>query len=312
MQVHTQLHELPVFRRAVLTIGTFDGVHLGHRVVVEQLVAKTQELQGESVIITFHPHPRHIVAADQPLSLLTSIEERVQLLQPLGVDHLVVIPFTAEFARLSAQDYVHNFLVKNFSPAAIVIGYDHRFGHGREGNFTLLEHLSNQYHFELVEIPARLLNDITVSSTKIREALIAGRLADANTLLGYRYFFTGKVIPGNRLGRTIGYPTANLQLTTPEKLVPGNGVYAVRCRLMSTGQGLDGMMNIGVRPTVDGSRRTIEVNLFDFDREIYGDLLEVTLYERLRAEQKFSGLDALKAQLALDKEAAMAILAGQH
>lgn len=312
MQVHTQLNELPAFRRAVLTIGTFDGVHLGHRVIVEQLVAKARALDGEAVIITFHPHPRQIVAADRPISLLTSIEERIQLLQSLGVDHLVVIPFTAEFARLSAQDYVHDFLVQRFSPAAIVIGYDHRFGHGREGNFTLLEHLSNQYHFELVEIPARLLNDVTISSTKIREALSGGLLADANKLLGYRYYFAGTVIQGNRLGRTIGYPTANLQLTTPEKLVPGNGVYAVRCRLMSTGQWLDGMMNIGVRPTVDGSRQTIEVNLFDFDQEIYGDQLEVTLYERLRAEQKFSGLDALKAQLALDKETAMAVLAGQR
>jgi riboflavin kinase / FMN adenylyltransferase len=318
MKVYYSTDTIPDFKRAIVTIGTFDGVHLGHRQILEQLKQEAARIDGETVIITFHPHPRKVVAAGQsPVRLINTIEEKIELLERNGIDHLVVVPFTAAFSQMSPGEYIETFLVQQFHPHTVIIGYDHRFGQGRQGDYTLLEKYSAQGLFQLKEISAHLINDNTVSSTRIREAVLAGEIAVANNLLGYDFFFEGTVVEGNKLGRTLGYPTANLRIENEEKLVPGNGVYAVSVRSRESGSGSQemnspdfrpqtsdlkkGMMNIGVRPTVDGTKRVIEVNIFDFDEDIYGSTLRVHVRKFLRGEQKFNGLDALKEQLAKDK-----------
>jgi riboflavin kinase/FMN adenylyltransferase len=238
------------------------------------------------------------------VALINTLAEKIELLEAQGVDHLAVVPFTPAFSSQPAEKYVEDFLVARFLPHTVIIGYDHRFGQHRSGDFTLLEQYAARGAFELIEIPGQVIDEMTISSTRIRQALLEGRLDEARKFLGYDYFFEGIVTEGNKLGRTIGYPTANLQVED-EKLVPGNGVYAVSCELLATShEPLPGMMNIGVRPTVDGTRRTIEVNLFDFNKDIYGQVLRVYLRKYLRGEQKFSGLDALKEQLAKDRTAA--------
>ncbi len=308
MKVHTHTTSLPVFSNAVITIGTFDGVHKGHQQILHQLKAEAARVNGETVIITFDPHPRKVVTDDRNrIMLLNTLEEKKQLLEKRGINHLVVVPFTGAFAQQSAQEYVRDFLVAQFHPHTIIIGYDHKFGHNRQGDYHLLETLAPELGFTVREIPQHVLQNIAISSTRIRESLLRGEAAAASELLGYSYFFSGTVVEGNKLGRTLGYPTANLQLEEADKLVPGNGVYAVHASV-DNGQPLGGMMNIGVRPTVDGTKRVIEVNIFGFDADIYGRSLTVTLLRQLREEVKFNGLDALKAQLAKDKEAAMAII----
>lgn len=303
MQVHTDIARLPAFQKAVVTIGTFDGVHLGHRKIIARLLEEAGKIGGQTVIITFHPHPRRVIGSgDRPAELLTTITERTDLLRDLGVDHLVIVPFTAEFASLSPADYVNHFLIARFHPHTVIIGYDHRFGKDRRGDYHLLEQYQNS--FSLREIPAQLIDDSTVSSTMIRQALRDGNVAVANSRLGYPYFFSGVVERGDQRGRTIGYPTANLHVQDAEKLLPGNGVYAVEVQW--PGHQKRGMMNIGVRPTVDGTRKTIEVNIFDFEGDLYGETLRVSLRRFLRPEQKFAGLDALRAQLAVDRQQALA------
>ncbi len=310
MQVHRRTDGLPVFRKAVVTIGTFDGVHRGHCKIIAQLNAEAARIGGESVIITFHPHPRQIVKGAHPVQLINTLEEKIALLEAAGVDHLVIVPFTEAFSSLTATQYVEDFLLKLFQPHTLIIGYDHRFGNGRSGNFKMLEEYASANKFELLEIAPELLKESAVSSTRIREAVQQGDAELAAGLLGYPFNFEGLVVEGNRIGRTIGYPTANLQVTDTEKLTPGNGVYAVMVYI--PGQMADtakkGMMNIGHRPTVDGTRRTIEVNIFDFKGDLYGETIRVEVIKYLRGEQKFSGLDALKAQLAKDKEEALAVL----
>jgi riboflavin kinase / FMN adenylyltransferase len=307
MTVHFDTTKLPAFTNAVITIGTFDGVHKGHQQLIQQMKAEAQRVGGESVIITFDPHPRNVIADGRgSIALLNTLEEKQALIARQGIHHLVVAAFTPAFAEQSPESYVRDFLVRQFHPHTIIIGYDHKFGRQRLGDYRLLETMGAALGFVVKEIPQHLLNDITISSTRIREALLKGDLDTTNELLGYPYAFTGKVIPGNRLGRTIGFPTANLQTAT-EKLIPANGVYAVRVTRQQ-GTVINGMMNIGVRPTVDGLHRVIEVNLFDFDQDIYGESLTITLVAHLRAEVKFSGLDALKAQLALDEATARKLL----
>ena len=328
MKVHRDISSLPEFHNAVVTIGTFDGVHAGHRQIIMQLKEEAQRINGETIIITFHPHPRKIVAAGKPaIYLLNTLEEKATLLEQEGIDHLVVVPFTEGFAMQTATEYVNDFLIHYFHPHTLIIGYDHKFGRGREGDFHLLENFAAEKGFKLIEIPQHLLNESTISSTRIREALLQARISHANLLLGYQYFLRGRVVTGNKLGRTIGYPTANLDIE-PEKLIPGNGVYAVKVTLTtntssinntteidnlsrgdSSRRQFNGMMNIGLRPTVDGSKRMIEVNIFDFDEDIYGQTLTVQLLSYLRAEEKFQGLDKLKEQLAKDKNAATEVLA---
>jgi len=305
MKVYSNIDQLPAFARAVVTIGTFDGVHLGHQQIIQQLKKEAQRIGGETVLVTFDPHPRKIVSA-RPLQLINTLPEKIELLEQQGINNLVVVPFTAEFSNQSANGYIEDFLVSRFHPHTVIIGYDHRFGKDRSGDFHLLEKYARQHAFELIEIPVHVIEEASISSTKIREALLHGKIEEAARFLGYDYFFEGLVVEGNKLGRTIGYPTANLQLQTPDKLVPGNGVYAVRAEIsVNPGMIYKGMMNIGVRPTVDGLNRVIEVNIFDFDTAIYGSTLRVHLKRYLRGEQKFSGLDALKEQLAKDRQQAM-------
>ncbi len=307
MKVYTDLDSLPHFSNAVITTGSFDGVHTGHLLILDQLLKEAEQKGGTAVVITFYPHPKHVifVKGKKAVQILNTPAEKYELLQSKGIKHIVVVPFDNEFSELSAHDYIEQFLVKRFDPAVIVVGYDHRFGNNRSGDFSLLEKSGAEHHFEVREIPEHVMKNITVSSTKIREAMLAGDIRTAADYLGYDYFFSGKVIEGNKLGRSIGYPTANLEPDDEDKLIPGNGVYAVDAELQ--GRNLKGMMNIGVRPTVDGTKRMIEVNLFDFNEDIYGQTLKVTLKHRLRSEVKFAGLDELKAQLARDKEDAIII-----
>jgi len=305
MQVYTQINNLPVFRNAVVTIGTFDGVHTGHQQIIAQLKEEAHAIDGETVIITFHPHPRKVVAHKE-VFVLNTLDEKIELLREKGIDHLVVVPFDERFASQSAKEYVEHFLFEKFHPHTVIIGYDHRFGHGRQGDYHLLEDFGKQLGFLVKEIPEHVLNNITVSSTKIREALLNSDVETANNYLGYDYFFEGLVIEGNKLGRTLGYPTANLQIETPEKLIPGNGVYAVIASVDKSTY--KAMMNIGVRPTVDGKKRMIEVNLFDFNQDIYGKTLRVYIKKYLRGEVKFNGLEELKNQLGIDKESTLRVL----
>ena len=306
---------LPEFRKAVVTIGTFDGVHLGHRKIIAQLKEEAARIGGETVIITFHPHPRKIISSvPGDIKLLSTLEEKIALLEATGIDHLVVVPFDHDFANQTAEEYVQDFLWHYFKPHTVIIGYDHQFGKGREGNYQMMKTHGARLGFEVKEIPEQLLNEAVVSSTRIRKAVSANDIRQANELLGYPYFFEGVVIEGNKLGRTIGYPTANLQIRSEEKLVPGNGVYAVTVHLESNSgnkesRSYKGMMNIGLRPTVDGKKRVIEVNIFDFDADIYGRTLQVHLHQYLRGEVKFNGLEELKTQLQKDRVAASEILA---
>jgi riboflavin kinase/FMN adenylyltransferase len=303
LQVHHNIAQLSAFNNAVITIGTFDGVHTGHKHIINQLKDEARQISGETVIITFHPHPRKIVGHSHTVQLLNTLEEKTELLAKEGIDHLVVIPFDEAFAAQSAEAYIRDFLVKTIHPHTIIIGYDHRFGKNREGDYRMLEKFGEELGFTVKEISEKVLDEVAVSSTRIRNALREGAVEQANALLGYDYFFEGRVVEGNKLGRTIGYPTANIETGNPEKLIPGNGVYAVE--VMAGGQYWKGMMNIGLRPTVDGSRLVIEVNIFDFDRDIYSTVVRVYVKHFLRKEQKFSGLDALKAQLAQDREMAI-------
>jgi riboflavin kinase/FMN adenylyltransferase len=311
MKVHTDTAHLPAFRHAVVTIGTFDGVHGGHRQIIRQLRETATATGGESVIVTFHPHPRVVVGRTHRIELLTTLPERIVLLDGEGVDHLVVIPFTEAFASLEAKEYVEQFLVGLFHPSVLIIGYDHRFGKGRQGDYRLLEELSGKYGYIVKEIPEHVMDAAAVSSTRIREAMKSGNVAQANAGLGYPYFFEGTVVKGDQRGRTLGFPTANLMLNDTEKLVPANGVYAVTASLFgpdADGLLLKGMMNIGVRPTVDGQHRSIEVNLFDFDHDIYGKTLKVELRHHLRLERKFGSLDELKQQLDADRKRSLELL----
>ncbi len=310
MKVHLHSDRLPVFRNAAITIGTFDGVHTGHRAILEQLKEEAYRSDGETVVITFDPHPRRILNSNQAPALLTSMEERIERFERMGIDHLVIIPFDQAFSEMSAHEYVTKFLVRLFNPKIIVIGYDHRFGRGRNGDYHMLSELGKIHHYEVRQIPQKLLNDAQISSTAIRQALLAGDIKRANDLLNYPYQLEGIVVEGDKLGRKLGFPTANLSLTTTEKLVPASGVYAVRVQLIENGSFLDmqGMMNIGYRPTVNGKERRIEVNIFDFDEQIYQKKLRVSLLEFVRDEMKFSNLDELVAQLKIDKTTITALI----
>ena len=306
MKVYTDIDSLPVFTRAVITTGSFDGVHTGHAQIIAQLLKEAENINGTPVLITFFPHPKQIVQIkDKPLFVINTPQEKYVLLQNMGIKNIVVVPFDKSFSELSAQDYINKFLVQKFNPAIVVVGYDHRFGNNREGDFDLLKKAGANNGFEVKEIPEHILKDITISSTKIRNAIQTGNIEMAASYLGYEYFFSGKVIQGNRLGRTIGYPTANVFVENENKLIPADGVYAVDIQLVE--RKLKGMMNVGMRPTVDGKQRTIEVNIFNFDEDIYGEDLKITLKKHLRSEIKFAGLDELKAQLARDKKDAIGL-----
>ncbi|MEP7259436.1 MAG: bifunctional riboflavin kinase/FAD synthetase, partial [Flavitalea sp.] len=306
MQVHTDIEHIPLFNKAVITIGTFDGVHLGHQKILSQLKEEADCTGGETVIITFHPHPRKIIQGTSGnLQLINTIEERIELIAALGIQHIVVVPFTPSFSQLTPQQYVEDFLLNKFHPDTIIIGHDHRYGKERMGNFQLLENYSSKHYFSLKEIPAKVINDSTVSSTLIRKAILNSDLASANMHLGYSFFFQGTVIKGDKRGRALGFPTANLKVDSEEKIIPGNGVYAVLASINSPGnegRTFKGMMNIGVRPTVNGSTRSIETHLFDFSGDIYGSKMKISIKKLLRHEQKFDGLDILTRQLKKDED----------
>jgi len=306
MIVYNNIHGLPLFTNPVITIGTFDGVHTGHQQILQLMKAEAAKVNGETVIITFHPHPRKIIKpGEPPIFLLNTLEEKIELLERSGIDHLVIVPFTEAFANQTAEEYIADFLVKTFHPHSIIIGYDHRFGKGRKGNYRLLKEKGSEFNYTVKEIPAQMLQEVAISSTKIRNSLLNGDIETATNYLGYPYFFSGKIIEGNKLGRTIGYPTANIQIENKDKLIPGNGVYAVEIKIQNPRFEIEnfiGMMNIGIRPTIGGIDKVIEVNIFDFADDIYGEILTITVKKHLRDEKKFSGLEALKSQLVKDKK----------
>jgi riboflavin kinase/FMN adenylyltransferase len=304
MQVHRSIEELPEIKNAVLTIGTFDGVHLGHQKIIDAL--KKEAEGGESVVITFHPHPRKIVQHDTSLHLINTLEEKIELLSGKGIDHLVIVPFTKEFSELSAEAYIEKFLVKTFHPSTIIIGYDHHFGKERSGNFKLLKQYSEIWKYKLIEIPKHVLQEIAISSTTIRESILSGDLETANRLLGYDFFFEGQVVRGDGLGRQLGYPTANLEYADPEKIHPGHGVYAVE--VLVDGIIKKGMLSIGTRPTLDDPSEKTEVNIFDLDEDLYGRTLRVILKKFLRHQVKYNNLDDLIKQLEKDKEDSLKVL----
>jgi riboflavin kinase/FMN adenylyltransferase len=306
MQVHRSFENLPAFKNAVITIGTFDGVHEGHKQIIDALVAEAHAIQGESVIITFNPHPRKVIKPDTPLQLINTLDEKIELLAQTGIDHLVVVPFTKEFADQSAEQYIEEFLIGKFHPHSIIIGYDHHFGRERKGNFKLLEDKATYYNYKLLEIPKHVLDHIAVSSTKIRKALLESKVETANKLLGYNFFFEGLVVEGDKLGRQLGYPTANLIYTDKEKIHLGHGVYAVYVAI--DGVRKKGMLSIGNRPTLVDSDERVEVNIFDWSEEIYGKTIQIIVKKFLRNQEKYNSLDELIQQLHKDKENSLAAL----
>ncbi|MCJ8166428.1 bifunctional riboflavin kinase/FAD synthetase [Pontibacter sp. E15-1] len=301
MEVIRDISDFPQLSHAVVTSGTFDGVHIGHQKILKRVRERARQSNGQSVVITYWPHPRLVIFPDDnDLKLLSTIEERIEQLRSYGIDYLLIIPFTKEFSRTSSRSFITDVLVRTINTKVLVIGYDHRFGKNREGSFENLKARSAQYGFEVEEIPRQDVDDVAVSSTKIRKALEEGDIETANRYLGRNYPLTSVVVEGDRLGRTIGFPTANLALPANHKQVPGQGVYAVWVRHAQEKH--PGMMNIGMRPTVEGTTLTLEVHILGFDRDIYGQTLTVEFVALLRHEQKFDGLEELKAQLALDKE----------
>lgn len=308
MKIYEDINALPKFENAVITIGSFDGVHKGHFYIINQLIQEAKRINGTPIVITFFPHPKKIVGDDnRPVLLLNTLEEKSALLKNAGIEHLVVVPFTKVFSELSAEEYITNFLVSSFHPKIIVTGYDHRFGNNRTGDIKLLEHFSNQFNYVVKEIPEHILQEITISSTTIRNKIAAGEIESANELLGYSYFFSGKVVEGNKIGRTISFPTANLKVDYDNKLIPPTGVYAVTIEIENNVELYYGMMNIGYRPTIGGIEKIIEVNIFDFEELIYNQTLKIAVIKKLRTEEKFDGIDQLKNQLSIDKENALQV-----
>lgn len=289
-----------------VTIGTFDGVHIGHKTILERLIKTAKQKGLKATVLTFFPHPRMVLQKDADIKLLNTIEEKAEILKKIGVDLLIVHPFTKDFSRLSATEFVRDLLVNDLKAKQIIIGYDHRFGRNRTADISDLKSFGNTFDFEVEEISAQEIDAVSVSSTKIRKALEDGDIALANTFLGYDYMLTGKVIQGKGLGRQLNFPTANLNVDTTLKLIPKNGVYVTYAYLDDTV--VYGMMNIGVNPTVSGKNRTIEVHFFDFDQDIYEHTVQVHIFARLRDEHKFNSVADLKIQLEKDKLAALALI----
>lgn len=310
MRVCKGVDNLPEFRNGVLTIGTFDGVHTGHQEIIRRINALAAEINGENIILTFHPHPRLVLQpSDSEIKLLNTEDEKIRLLSSFGVDNLIIAPFTKEFSQISAQEYIEDFLWKKIRPLKVVVGYDHQFGRNRSGNIALMRAMAKKLGFGVEEIEAQMVKNISVSSTKIRHALMAGDVSTANSLLGYCYSITGKVVRGAQRGKKIGYPTANIAIRDPLKLIPANGVYAVRVTVDDVTYG--GMLNIGLRPTFNGTTETIEVHIFDFAQEVYGTEVIVEFVLFIRKEMKFKSAGELSDQLAKDKKMSLKILKEQ-
>ena len=282
----------------ILTIGTYDGVHIGHQKILKRVVALAQKEELVPTVLTLFPHPRMVLQKDDTIKLLNTIDERIELLKTIGIEKVIVKEFTKEFANLSAKDYVEQILVKELNTKQIVIGYDHHFGKNRSANIDDLKIFAKEFNFKVEEISAQEIEDVTVSSTKIRKALNNGHIEIANTYLGYNYFISGEVVKGKGIGRTLDYPTANIHIKESYKLIPRDGVYVVKSVIDNTT--VFGMMNIGTNPTVSGKSRSIEVHFFNFDKDIYGKNLKIEFLHWLRSEQKFESLEALKKQLNID------------
>jgi riboflavin kinase / FMN adenylyltransferase len=308
MIVIRDIRDFPVLSRAVVTSGTFDGVHVGHQKIIQRLLEITWSTQGQSVVVTYWPHPRLVLDAtnQMPLGLLSTIEERIEQLSTFPIDYLLIIPFTREFSELSSEKYIQEILIKTIQTKILVIGYDHHFGKNREGDFAYLQQYAPAWGFRVEEIPAQDIDHIAVSSSRIRKALETGNISTANAYLGRPYCLTGTVVPGKQLGRTIGYPTANISVTDAHKLIPAQGIYAVE--VLFNGQVYGGMLSIGTNPTVGGTTQTIEVNIFDFYGDIYHQSLTIRFIAYIREEEKFSGLEQLQLKLQHDKETALALL----
>ena len=302
MKIFHSIQSFSTTKQTIVTIGTFDGVHLGHRKILEQITKSARALDCESLVHTFFPHPRIVLQEGVEMKQLNTLDEKINLLDNLGIDNLVVHPFDKAFSRMTAEEFVKEVLVDVFKIKKIIIGHDHRFGRNRTANINDLITFGEIYGFEVAQISAKEINEVSISSTKIRNALLDGNVELATTYLGYNYSLTGIVSKGKQLGRTIGFPTANIQIEEDYKLVPLNGVYIAKSVL--EGKTIYGMMNIGTRPTVDGTTQTIEVYFFDFNEDLYNRKITVSLLKRMRSEQKFVSVDDLKTQLLLDKTAA--------
>ena len=299
MNIFHSINEFHSDKKTIVTLGTFDGVHLGHAAILKKLTQNTQNETFESTVLTFFPHPRMVLQGKSDLKLLNTINEKIELLEKIGIDNLIIHPFDEKFAELNAEAFVSTILVDQLRVQKIIIGYDHRFGKNRTANIDDLINFGTQYGFEVEQISAQEIDEISISSTKIRTALEEGDIQLANEYLGYRYFLSGTVVKGKQLGRTIGFPTANISLEEDYKLVPQNGVYVVRAEI--DGKTIYGMMNIGFNPTVQGKKKTIEVHLFNFDSDIYNCKIQVSILQRIRSEKKFESVEVLKDQLKKDK-----------
>jgi len=299
LKIFHSINEFHSDKKTIVTIGTFDGVHLGHAAILKKLTQNTQNETFESTVLTFFPHPRMVLQGKSDLKLLNTINEKIELLEKIGIDNLIIHPFDEKFAELNAEAFVSTILVDHLRVQKIIIGYDHRFGKNRTANIDDLISFGAQYGFEVEQISAQEIDEISISSTKIRTALEEGDIQLANEYLGYSYFLSGTVVKGKQLGRTIGFPTANISLEEDYKLVPQNGVYVVQAEIDS--KSIYGMMNIGFNPTVQGKQKTIEVHFFDFEADIYNRKIQVAILQRIRSEKKFESIELLTKQLEEDR-----------
>jgi riboflavin kinase/FMN adenylyltransferase len=300
MHIYHHIDEFTRLNNAIVTIGTFDGVHLGHRKIIAGIKELAGSTGGETVLLTFFPHPRMILhPEDESIKLINTIPEKAELLEQLGIDHLIITPFSRDFSNQSAEEYIRDVLVNKIGTKKIVIGYDHRFGKDRQGGLDDLLRLGPVYGFDVVEISEQDINEVAISSTRIRSALLNGDIELANKCLGYPFLITGRVVRGDQIGRQLGYPTANIVIPETYKLIPSDGIFAAKVNIEGVKYG--GMAYIGTRPTINGIRRNIEVNIFDFDKEIYNQQVSMEFHNFVRGDMKFDSLDKLKAQIANDK-----------
>jgi len=305
LKIKTALDDYPK-KDSVVTIGTFDGVHVGHQKIIKRLVKIAKKESLQAVVLTFFPHPRMVLQKDSNIKLINIIDEKSQLLENFGIDHLVIKEFTKDFSRLGALEFVRDILVNKLNVKHIIIGYDHRFGRNRNANVDNLREYGEVYGFKITEITAQEIDEVTVSSTKIRKALKQGEIEIANTYLGYNFMLSGTIVKGKNLGIQIGFPTANIHIEESYKLIPKNGSYIVKSFLDE--QVVYGMMNIGINPTVSGEKQSIEVHFFNFKKDIYNKKIQVELLKRLRDEKKFDSIEALKEQLHKDREISLSFL----
>lgn len=310
MKVFQSINSFVTATKTIVTIGTFDGVHIGHQKIIHKLIQSAKDNGCESVILTFFPHPRMVLQEQSEIQLLNTIQERAMLLEKIGVDNLIIHPFDKAFSRLTAEEFVKTILVDRLNIQKIVIGHDHRFGRNRTANIDDLILFGEKYGFEVEQISVQEIQEVSVSSTKIRAALAEGNILLANTFLGYPYFLTGTIQKGKQLGRTIGFPTANIKIEETYKLIPKKGVYIVESILHS--KKVFGMMNIGINPTVGGEIVSIEVHFLDFDGDLYDQRIQVSLLNYIRSEQKFDSVSALQAQLELDKKTTLTFISNSE